>query len=161
MLFTRNLLKNLGQAAILATLLCSFAFAQEEETGEDAYEDEAEEEIEISEEMEHFPEENLPKISYTQKNMYVARIGAFSLSVLSFGLGFWQNYEANVNSKKAKRLYGEMDYVQDKALYDKKHSEYKNAKSDARRNETFRNNFYIGSGIFGGLGIASIIIIFF
>ena len=144
-------------------MLCSLAFAQEEEADEYAYEDEeaAEEEIEISEEMEHFPEENLPKISYTQKNMYIARIGAFSLSVLSFGLGFWQNYEANANSKKAKRLYGEMDWVQDRALYDKKHSEYKSAKSDAHKNESFRNNFYIGAGIFGGLGIASIIIIFF
>jgi len=86
------------------------------------------------------------------------RISAFTLSAASIGLGFWQNDKVNKNGKKMEKKYNEAAeaYKQGAFDYGTKYSDYKKSIDNVNTAKNLRTGFYIGAGVLGAAGIATI-----
>jgi hypothetical protein len=90
---------------------------------------------------------------WTMKN--TMRIAAFAISAASLGLGIWQDGNVKNNGEKMNQKYLEAGAARGTPEYEKKYSEFKKSADDVDASQNLRMGFYIGSGVFGAIGIAT------
>jgi len=90
----------------------------------------------------------------TAKN--TLRISTFALSAAGIGLGIWQNGNVKTNNKKMNDKYMDAAFAQDKPDYKEKYSAYQKSIDKVNTSMNLRTGFYIGAGVFGAAGIATI-----
>ena len=93
---------------------------------------------------------------WTAKNTIC--VVTFALSATSLGLGIWQNANVDSNGKKMNSRYKEAAnaYKQGSSDYKKNYSAYQKSIDDVNTSRNLRTGFYIGAGVLGAAGIATI-----